>query len=334
MKGAISAGVLLLVGLLILASSQHNLFTSGQCTPGDTTWVWEKTCYGDPDCKACCESDGSMEKHGWVLDYCELTFTDLDNPSISWTERKSPGYTPCAWSTDYKIKVVNYYKCGGEQCEAHDHKACYNNDVYWYDSCNRREDKWRECGDGRCVESGNDAYCENNPSCEHKLLDKYCSAYDPDNYRVELWQKEDCSTYTLKYKCPSGTRCVDGECVPGGGGSCESIEEFPGEYGGVNVIKGRIEFFRYFLAPKSGVPTYFPDDYVSSFKECCESLGGKYGYKEHFGVKTSVYCDLSPFAKAIRLLKQYWYIAAGILFLFLFMGRGRQQVIVMPARRR
>jgi len=104
-----------------------------------------------------------MEKHGWVLDYCELTFTDLDNPSISWTERKSPGYTPCAWSTDYKIKVVNYYKCGGEQCEAHDHKACYNNDVYWYDSCNRREDKWRECGDGRCVESGNDAYCENNP---------------------------------------------------------------------------------------------------------------------------------------------------------------------------
>lgn len=87
MKGVIS-GSLIVAGILLLAVLSGNYLSSGQCTPGDTTWVWEKTCYGETSCKACCESDGSMEEHGWVLDYCELTFTDLNNPSHTWTEKR------------------------------------------------------------------------------------------------------------------------------------------------------------------------------------------------------------------------------------------------------
>ncbi len=47
----------------------------------------------------------------------------------------------------------------GSCCTSHDHQACYDNDVYWYDSCNNREEKAQECGaagcsGGSCVTTG------------------------------------------------------------------------------------------------------------------------------------------------------------------------------------
>jgi hypothetical protein len=47
-------------------------------------------------------------------------------------------------------------------CVSHDHFACYDGDVYWYDSCNKREEKKEECGtngclDGRCVEGATES---------------------------------------------------------------------------------------------------------------------------------------------------------------------------------
>jgi hypothetical protein len=48
--------------------------------------------------------------------------------------------------------------CGGGQscsggdcvCDSHDHKECYDNDVYWYDACGNREDKYQDCGAAGC----------------------------------------------------------------------------------------------------------------------------------------------------------------------------------------
>ncbi|MBN1283577.1 MAG: hypothetical protein JXA24_07395 [Proteobacteria bacterium] len=34
--------------------------------------------------------------------------------------------------------------CSG--CTSHDHQACYSDDIYWYDSCNMREDMLTDCG--------------------------------------------------------------------------------------------------------------------------------------------------------------------------------------------
>lgn len=34
---------------------------------------------------------------------------------------------------------------------AHFVKSCYDGDVYWYNSCGRREDKAEECGANACV---------------------------------------------------------------------------------------------------------------------------------------------------------------------------------------
>ncbi len=49
---------------------------------------------------------------------------------------------------------------GAGEYTAHDSKKCYNNDVYWYDSLDDRNDKYQECGsagclNGACVTTGN-----------------------------------------------------------------------------------------------------------------------------------------------------------------------------------
>lgn len=68
-------------------------------------------------------------------------------------------------------------------CNPHSMKKCSEEDVYWYDSCNNREDKYQECGiDG----------------CE----DGQCITQEPD-----CTSDEDCS---------EGKVCTEGECVDEG----------------------------------------------------------------------------------------------------------------------
>jgi hypothetical protein len=31
-------------------------------------------------------------------------------------------------------------------CDSHDYTSCYGGDIYWYDSCGNREEKYRDCG--------------------------------------------------------------------------------------------------------------------------------------------------------------------------------------------
>lgn len=47
-----------------------------------------------------------------------------------------------------------------DECESHDERRCYKDDVYWYDSCGDREEKYESCddycSDGRCREWNDD----------------------------------------------------------------------------------------------------------------------------------------------------------------------------------
>lgn len=53
------------------------------------------------------------------------------------------------------------YSCESNACvwcaDSHVSKACYNDDVYWYNGCGTREDKYQECGSSSCV----DGACDN-----------------------------------------------------------------------------------------------------------------------------------------------------------------------------
>ncbi|MCK4650486.1 hypothetical protein KAT36_04625 [Candidatus Pacearchaeota archaeon] len=56
-------------------------------------------------------------------------------------------------------------------CTSHNYKSCYNNDVYWYDSCGVREGKLIECGTS--AYSGSN-YCYNN-DVYRNYITKGCS---------------------------------------------------------------------------------------------------------------------------------------------------------------
>ena len=98
--------------------------------------------------------------------------------------------------------------CDGEideciVCEDHDYFQCYNNDVYWYDSCNQRQDRKEDCVDG--CSQGQCITCEDN---------SYTSCYYNDVY----WYDSCGRRQTKKQDCEEG--CEDGECAT----SCLDIE--------------------------------------------------------------------------------------------------------------
>ncbi len=84
-------------------------------------------------------------------------------------------------------------------CESHYEKKCYQDDVYWYDSCDNREerkescDSDEECDDGECV-------------CKSKD-EKRC-------YKGDVWWYDSCGDKEKKYKeCDDDEVCVDDECM-------------------------------------------------------------------------------------------------------------------------
>jgi hypothetical protein len=98
---------------------------------------------------------------------------------------------------------------GGSSCTSQDHQACYDNDVYWYDSCNNREDKVEECNHGVSCGSYGSWYCQDSYTRKRDRTcnDRGCSAGACfDN------QYTDSETQN----CPAGD-CATGQCVVQGG---------------------------------------------------------------------------------------------------------------------
>ena len=106
------------------------------------------------------------------------------------------------WSQRYTCPVGKICRTGYcvSRCTSHHHKACYNNDVYWYDSCNRREGKYQECGQD---------YWTDNYRCagnwvQREKREKGCSG--TACYEYSRWQN--CQN------CAAENRvCRNGQCV-------------------------------------------------------------------------------------------------------------------------
>lgn len=62
-----------------------------------------------------------------------------------------------------KISECGELGCSGGQCnscQSHDHEGCFDNDVYWYNSCNEREERKEDCRVS-CEYSQGDYFCNN-----------------------------------------------------------------------------------------------------------------------------------------------------------------------------
>jgi hypothetical protein len=92
----------------------------------------------------------------------------------------------------FKKPAYSFF-CG----EDHYKKECYDNDVYWYDCCGVRNDKYQECGDS---EWQNEYKCSGN-WVQRKYIERGCS--NAQCYEKEVWKEfQYCSNY-----------CSDGKCI-------------------------------------------------------------------------------------------------------------------------
>ncbi len=69
--------------------------------------------------------------------------------------RLCPSGYYCTWDADW----FGGWGCASWACTVnteHSYLKCYNGDVYWYDNCNDRDDKYQDCGTGTCSTSGTD----------------------------------------------------------------------------------------------------------------------------------------------------------------------------------
>ena len=81
-------------------------------------------------------------------------------------------------------------------CTSHSYKGCYNNDIYWFNSCNKAEEIYQDCGESGYVGSN---YCYNN-DVYRDYVNKGCSG-------------SSCSSSTekrLQQDCPYS--CTNGVC--------------------------------------------------------------------------------------------------------------------------
>jgi len=117
------------------------------------------------------------------------------------------------WLFEWKCNNCNAPEsCPGE-CTSHYETKCYNNHIYWYDSCGVREDIKTNC----------DTTCANQYSCKEGSPDSCCCALTC----TAATEKATCGVdvgpscgYTV---CPAGTKgtkCTTGECI---GGSCITL---------------------------------------------------------------------------------------------------------------
>ena len=86
------------------------------------------------------------------------------------------------------------------KCSSHYTKRCYNNDLYWYNSCNVKEAKYKECGSGSLAD---------NYRCSGNWIQKQIEKRGCTNnlcYVNSQWQNyQDCSV--------TNQICQNGQCI-------------------------------------------------------------------------------------------------------------------------
>ncbi len=115
-----------------------------------------------------------------------------------------------------------------QACSSQDSSQCFGDDIYWYDSCNRKEDVKEDCGDDSC--SDYMYYCSDDDSYKSRsCYTKGCSANScTSESNVESELVEDCgedSCDDYRYYCNGDDVYKKRTCYEKGcSGDCYSIE--------------------------------------------------------------------------------------------------------------
>lgn len=168
-------------------------------------YVQEKTC-GNYDSDACLEWSSWSNIQNCGSDY----WTDNYQCSGTWVQRQKV-LKGCSGGSCYQnTQWVNQTNCADQgkvcsngqcitQCTSHSYKQCHDSDVYWYDSCHQKEEKYEDCGVSGWT---TDYRCSDSRYLQRKWLDKGCS--NASCFSNEDWRtQEDCGTdsWTDNYRC-------------------------------------------------------------------------------------------------------------------------------------
>ncbi|MFA5431192.1 MAG: hypothetical protein WC329_08540, partial [Candidatus Omnitrophota bacterium] len=180
-------------------ASGYTCNVSGQCAAICTPSCTGKAC-GNDGCGGSCGTCASGYTCN-VSGQCAATCT----PSCT---GKACGNDGCGGSCG---TCASGYTCNASgqcvaSCTANSSKNCYNNDVYWYDSCGNRGAVYDDCGSDETCSAGE---CGASSSSCTANSSKRCSDgnlywYDSCGVKGELFQNCGSNSLTADYQC-SGT---------------------------------------------------------------------------------------------------------------------------------
>ena len=143
-------------------------YDSDSCLEWSSWQSCYNSCYrcGDGTCNSSCGENSSNCPND-----CDSCGSPPPSNPLCWDECSYTGQKRCAdsskyqtcgnYDSDYCLEWSSSQSCPSgqacqdgqcvSQCTSHYYKACYDNDVYWYDSCSKREEKAQECGYSSCL---------------------------------------------------------------------------------------------------------------------------------------------------------------------------------------
>lgn len=120
-------------------------------------------------------------------------------------DKSSEGYWAWTWTGMGFYGTRSVYN-------SHSYKQCSGGDIYWYDSLDRKEDKYQQCGSDKVCQ---DTKCVCSPQEE-----KRC--YNGDVY----WYDSCGNRGNLRERCEADEACSNGSCgKPAGGSVLEFLED-------------------------------------------------------------------------------------------------------------
>ena len=212
-----------------------------------------------------CDADGSCSVSGSRTDSCNLSadtscgavFCETAKHLVGSCTKYCDGSGNCGACAPSCSCESGYNDCNNDMsdgcetygpcCVSHSSYSCYDDDVYWYDSCGSREDKKEECGADGWIDTGTLQWVpEPSNECKEKQqkeqqyrdytcvtghirpwlpLTSFCTHSITDTRWIDTGSTRNKADGT---SCGTDKICQNGECVPdckADGQTCSSASE-------------------------------------------------------------------------------------------------------------
>jgi hypothetical protein len=174
-------------------ASQLN-YTNQTNNQNNSQTNYTNTTYSTPVC-----GNGKLE----IGEFCEIN--NLAGESCISLGFVS-GTLGCRKTCEFDTRYCSDSTINNSVCTTHASYFCYNNDVYWYNSCDERETIKQDCNSTQYCANN---VCVNNQTTSSCNSNSYSACYNGDVY----WYNNCGIRESIRYNCGSTQTCSNGACV-------------------------------------------------------------------------------------------------------------------------